>query len=233
MAKIDEQKVSEFTNLLFAVLDELQLFPISLVDREATPTRLEKYPRLLFGYFRRYENVEAAVEEWKSKILRVVKYQQLRENIFPALEKLKTWCISNRELFEGNKITLQHLRGSLFARVYQYLYPKRMISKALAIYFHKNSDLDKNVSDEELSKAVGEIVKSDESFFPIIMELESAELEKLKEAYLSEWQARIKDARRFFLSNIRYYCKIVKGEKSIEEALETEEINYQEELGNE
>ena len=149
MAKVDENKIAEFTNLLFSSLDDLKLFPKSLKRRDATPTRLEKYPRLLFGYIRRYNNIEAAFEEWKSKVLRDVDSKFLRFEKVPELESLKRWCIENKELFEGNnqKINLQHLRGSLFARIYQFLYTRRLIAVALVNYFKEDHNIDKNLSE--------------------------------------------------------------------------------------
>lgn len=66
----DEELVSAFTYKIFRLLDLLGHFPMSLRGGEATPSRLEKYPRLLFGYLQRYPDPVMAFKEWESKMLR-------------------------------------------------------------------------------------------------------------------------------------------------------------------
>ncbi len=211
--KIDEQKVTKFTESLFSLIDNINLFPISLVSRESTPTCLEKYPRLLFGFFRRYDNVDVAFNEWSSKLLRAVDNKKIWEERMLDLMNLKNWCIENRSLFEGpnKKIYLQHLRGSLFARLYQYLYPKRMICMTVSKHIKQEYLIPKGASDDQLKKELKEIIETDETFKKIMTKLEEVELKELKGIF-NDWNERVKDARKFLLSRVFYYAKIIKDE---------------------
>ena len=126
--QVDTAKLDEFCGLLFRTLDRLggDLLPLFLSDR---PTSFEKYPRLLLGHIRYYNDVEAGFEEWKTKVLRDA-YR--REEEFPELLSLKKWLLDYRDLFENRKDNLNHLKRSLFARVYEYLYPRRLLTGAYA-----------------------------------------------------------------------------------------------------
>lgn len=131
--KVDTEPLDEFCGLLFLTLDRLggtkeDLLPFFLSEK---PTSHEKYPRLLLGHIRYYDDVEAGFEEWKSKVLRDAnEYRKAEE--FPELLALKKWLIDNRNLFEGRKDNLNHLKRSLYARVYEYLYPRRLLTGAYA-----------------------------------------------------------------------------------------------------
>jgi hypothetical protein len=115
--QVNTAELDEFCGLLFRALDRLggDLLPLFLSER---PTAYEKYPRLLLGHIRYYDNVEAGFEEWKSKVLRDSSDYR-REEEFPELLALKKWL-------------LDHLKRSLYARAYEYLYPRRLLTGAYA-----------------------------------------------------------------------------------------------------
>jgi len=132
--QVDAAQLEEFCGLLFRALDRLggDLLPLFLSER---PTAYEKYPRLLLELIRRYDNVEAGFEEWMSKVLRDAsdrRRDRRREEEFPELLALKQWLLEHRSLFEGRKDNLNHLRRSLYARAYEYLYPRRLLTGAYA-----------------------------------------------------------------------------------------------------
>lgn len=132
--KVDTERLDQFCGLLFRTLDRLgggtreDLLPLFLNEK---PTSYEKYPRLLLGHIRYYDDVEAGFEEWKSKVLRDAnEYRRTEE--FPELLILKRWLIENRDIFEGRRDNLNHLKRSLYARTYEYLYPRRLLTGAYA-----------------------------------------------------------------------------------------------------
>lgn len=131
--KVDTEKLNEFCSLLFRTLDRLggdreDLLPLFLSEK---PTAYEKYPRLLLSHIRYYDDVEAGFEEWKSKVLRDSNDYR-RDEEYPELLALKKWMIENRALFENRKDNLNHLKRSLYARTYEYLYPRRLLTGAYA-----------------------------------------------------------------------------------------------------
>ncbi|ACX52863.1 hypothetical protein Adeg_1774 [Ammonifex degensii KC4] len=128
--QVDTAALDEFCHILFRTLDRLggDLLPLSLSER---PTAFEKYPRLLLGSIAYHNNVEAGFEEWKNKVLRDASDYR-RQQEFPELLTLKKWLLEHRNLFEGRKNNLNHLKRSLYARVYEYLYPRRLLSGAYA-----------------------------------------------------------------------------------------------------
>lgn len=128
--QVDTAELDEFCHLLFRTLDRLggDLLPLFLSER---PTAFEKYPRLLLGFIACYDNVEAGFEEWKNKVLRDASDYR-RQQEFPELLALKKWLREHRDLFEGRKDNLNHLKRSLYARVYEYLYPRRLLTGAYA-----------------------------------------------------------------------------------------------------
>jgi hypothetical protein len=128
--EVNAAELSEFCQLLFRTLDRLggDLLPLFLSER---PTSFEKYPRLLLGHIRYYDDVEAGFEEWKSKVLRDAS-EYRKEEEFPELLALKKWLLDHRHLFEGRKDNLNHLKRSLYARAYEYLYPRRLLTTAYA-----------------------------------------------------------------------------------------------------
>ena len=131
--KVDTEKLNEFCSQLFRTLDRLggdreDLLPLFLSEK---PTAYEKYPRLLLSHIRYYDDVEAGFEEWKSKVLRDSNDYR-RDEEYPELLALKKWMIENRALFENRKDNLNHLKRSLYARTYEYLYPRRLLTGAYA-----------------------------------------------------------------------------------------------------
>lgn len=128
--QVNTTELDEFCQLLFRTLDRLggDLLPLFLSER---PTSYEKYPRLLLGHMRYNDDVEAGFEEWKNKVLRDASDYR-REKEFPELLTLKAWLVDHRSLFEGRKDNLNHLKRSLYARAYQYLYPRRLLTGAYA-----------------------------------------------------------------------------------------------------
>jgi len=131
--KVDTEKLNEFCDQLFRTLDRLggdreDLLPLFLSEK---PTAYEKYPRLLLSHIRYYDDVEAGFEEWKSKVLRDSNDYR-RDEEYPELLALKKWMIENRALFENRKDNLNHLKRSLYARTYEYLYPRRLLTGAYA-----------------------------------------------------------------------------------------------------
>jgi len=151
--QVDTAKLEEFCGLLFRALDRLggDLLPLFLSER---PTGYEKYPRLLLGHIRFYDNVEAGFEEWKSKVLRDASDYR-REEEFPELLSLKRWLLDNRGLFEGRKDNLNHLKRSLYARVYEYLYPRRLLTGAYAEANRGNPDgLEENAIRSDFRRVV-------------------------------------------------------------------------------
>jgi len=130
MPKVATKELDEFCNLLFHALDQMggDLLPFFLSE---SPTSYEKYPRLLLGHIRYYNDVEAGYNEWASKVLRDgAEYRRVEE--YPELESLKKWLLNNRDLFENRKDNLNHLKRSLYVRAYGYLYPRRLLTTAYA-----------------------------------------------------------------------------------------------------
>jgi hypothetical protein len=136
--QVNTAELDEFCGLLFRALDRLggDLLPLFLSER---PTAYEKYPRLLLGHIRYHDNVEAGFEEWKSKVLRDASDRR-KEEEFPELLALKAWLLEHRSLFEGRKDNLNHLKRSLYARSYEYLYPRRLLTGAYAEANRGNPD---------------------------------------------------------------------------------------------
>lgn len=139
--KVDTEKLNEFCEILFRVLDRLgggreDLLPLFLSEK---PTSYEKYPRLLLSHIRYYNDVEAGFEEWKSKVLRDSNDYRKDEE-YPEVLVLKKWLMENRSLFENHKDNLNHLKRSLYARVYEYLYPRRLLTGAYAEANRGNSE---------------------------------------------------------------------------------------------
>jgi len=136
--QVNTAELDEFCQILFQALDRLgaDLLPLFLRGR---PTSFEKYPRLLLGHIRYYGDVEAGFEEWKSKVLRDAS-EYRKEEEFPKLLALKKWLLDHRHLFEGRKDNLNHLKRSLYARAYEYLYPRRLLTGTYAEVNRGNPD---------------------------------------------------------------------------------------------
>ena len=130
---IDVEKLDAFCDHLFRALDHADLFPIYLGEAAHA---FEKYPRLLVGLLGHYENVESGFSEWETRTLRGVDRRK-RELVYPYFHILRNWLVAseNRMLFEKGehrKGTLNHLKRSLYGRVYAWLYPRRRLTVAYA-----------------------------------------------------------------------------------------------------
>lgn len=198
--QVDRKTIDEFCPRLFRALDGLGLLPRQL---SAKPTEFEKYPRLLFGSVQRYNDVEAGFKEWEGRVLRAAEYR--REERYPELEALRQWMVEHAALF-ANKTNMQHLKSSLYARVFQYLYPRRVLVNAYCKRHQGNEGaLTPDFLAHEFPDSVAETVK------------------KIEETYQNDWDAIVGDARRALLKNAQYYRKVLSGKEPIETPPETTE----------
>jgi hypothetical protein len=141
--------------------------------------------------------------------------QYRREERYPELEALRRWMMSNSEIFL-KKANQQHLRTSLYARIFQYLYPRRVLVNAYCVK-HQG-----NVAAAQADFVVEQLPKSID-----------AELRKLKETYRDEWATITADAQASFIANAAYYRRVLRGEvaeASPEHELPVETKNITEEL---
>ena len=200
--KVDRKELDEFCPRLFCALDHLGLLPLWL---GAKPNEFEKYPRQLFGSIQRYSDVEAGFREWESRVLRDTPYR--KEEFYPELETVRQWLMEHAALF-SSKPNLQHLRTSLYARVFQYLYPRRVLVNAYCKQHHGNLDaLDQEFVSRELPASVAKTVQ------------------KVCEVFQDDWEAIVVDARASLLANVGYYRRVLTGKEKPEvvvEPLETE-----------
>lgn len=124
------EQMDVFCDKLFRALDCAGLLPIHLGEAAHA---FEKHTRLLVGLLRRYEQVEAALAEWETRALRGM-HDSRRETAYPHFHALREWLTApeNRQLFEGDdrKDNLNHLKRSLYSRIYTWLYPRRKLSTA-------------------------------------------------------------------------------------------------------
>ena len=204
---IDRQALDEFCPLLFRVLDNLNLLPRQLW---AKPNEFEKYPRLLLGSIRRYGDMEAGFREWESRILRDAPGR--KEEHYSELELLRQWMTEHATLF-ASKAALQHLQTSLYARVFQYLYPRRVLVNAYCERHKGNPGaLEPKFLTRELPSSTTESVQ------------------KVQQAFQTEWDVIIADARATLLANSQYYGKVLTGKEKLEapEELLVEDQNQEE-----
>lgn len=206
--QVDREQLDEFCPRLFRTLDGLGLLPLQLW---AKPNEFEKYPRLLFGGIQRYNDVEAGFKEWGSRVLRDAPYR--KEECYPELEALHRWLMNNKDIFT-RKVNQQHLRTSLYARVFQYLYPRRVLVNAYCV---KQQGYPKALEPEFVEKALPQSVET--------------EIQKLKETYSDEWVTIIADAKASLIANAAYYRKMLRGEEPIArpEEVEVPEVEEPEE----
>lgn|GEM_PF-672720 len=220
---VDRKYLDEFCTQLFRVLDSLGLLPRQLgwkrdasgKLRRIAPTELEKYPRLLFGSIQRYNDVEAGFREWESRLLRDVNSPSVRDAQYPDLEVLRQCAVQHREVF-NKRANIQHLRSSLYARVFDYLYPRRVLANA---FCQKHKGNPAVISPEFLEK---ELPKSIET-----------EVQKLREVYGDDWEIIVTDTRDSLAANAAYYRKVLRGEEEITlsqeelEKLEDQQLDQQ------
>jgi len=151
--EVNTTELDQFCEILFRALDRLggDLLPLFLSER---PTSYEKYPRLLLGHIRYCGDVVAGFEQWESKVLREADDRRRQEG-FPELLGLKKWLVDHRSLFEGGKDNLNHLQRSLYARAYEYLYPRRLLAGAYAEASRGNPDaLEEDVIQSDFREVV-------------------------------------------------------------------------------
>lgn len=191
--QVDRETIDDFCPRLFRTLDGLGLLPRQL---SAKPTEFEKYSRLLFGSIQRYNDVEAGFREWESRVLRAAEYR--REDHYPELEALRQWMAEHASIFT-NKTNLQHLRSSLYARVFQYLYPRRILANAYCV---KHQGTEEALAPDFLDRE-----------FPGSVE---TEVQKVQETYQAEWKTIVADARRTLEENAAYYRKVLSGKEPVE-----------------
>jgi len=218
-----DPELNEFCPMLFRTLDTLGLLPRGLsYKRDAsnrlqriTPSEFEKYPRLLFGCIQRYNDVEAGFSEWESRLLREVESPTLREAHYHEIEQLRQWMVKRKEMFV-KKSNLQHLRTSLYARVFQYLYPRRVLATSYC-HVHKgnpdvvgkfNSHIEARGSEDRTS-ALADLERLLDSTFPDTV-LDS--VQKVRESF-DGWQSIVQDAKASLLLNARYYRRLLIGEE--------------------
>jgi len=200
--KVDREELDEFCPRLFRVLDHLGLLPLYL---GAKPNEFEKYPRQLFGSIQRYGDVEASFREWEGRVLRDAPYR--KEEFYPELETLRQWMMEHAVVF-GNKVNMQHLRTSLYARVFQYLYPRRVLVNAYCKQHQGNPGaLEPEFVAHKLPDSVAEAVQ------------------KVRDVFQDDWETIVADARTSLLANVGYYRKMLSGQaplEAVEEPVETE-----------
>ncbi|HOA80704.1 MAG TPA: hypothetical protein PKK61_06550 [Defluviitaleaceae bacterium] len=199
--ELNEVKINEFANLIFRCVDMFGHLPISL-RKEATPTKLEKYPRLLFGYLQRYQDPITAISEWQSKLMRDTPADEMnykKEKYFVLLKELDNWVEQNIELFQGKnkKMFIQHLRGSLYARIFGYLYPRRnLVMSIVKSLVDHNKSIDYGIE-----------------HFNTILE-QNADVQRLKQIVpTEEWQEVVADAKEKLLDSRKYYESIIKRQE--------------------
>lgn len=202
--KVESKELDEFCPQLFRALDGLGLLPLHL---SAKPNEFEKHPRLLFGSIQRYNDVEAGFREWESRILRDATYR--KEKYYLDLEVLRQWMAQSGTLFTS-KANMQHLRTSLYARVFQYLYPRRVLANAFCAKHKGKPDA---IETEFLENALPETIEAD--------------VKKLRDAYDDDWDTIVVDTRASLVANAAYYRKVLQGKEST--TLSQEEVERAEE----
>ena len=193
--QIDREKLDEFCPKLFRLLDSFGHLPRSL---RAKPNEFEKYPRSLFGKIQRNQDsegnrdVKAGFREWENTVLRRSPYQ--REENYLEIEDLRAWMVGNQEVFT-KAANMQHLKSSLYARIFQYVYPRRVLANTYCQKHKGNVDA---IKAEVLDRQ-----------FPTSIE---PEIQKLKETYADDWEAIVADVYNNFTTKAKYYRSVLRGE---------------------
>jgi hypothetical protein len=199
--QIDRAGLDEFCPRLFRALDHLGLLPRSL---RAKPTEFEKYSRALLGSIRRYNDVEAGFQEWESRVLRDAPFRKTESYL--ELQGLRQWMSQQAHLFT-DKGNMQHLRSSLYARVFEYLYPRRVLAQAYCIRHQGCLEaLKPEFISRELPGSVAE------------------QLQKLQVAYQTEWESIVADAQFALLSNRQYYAKVLSSKDAPDTSPSSDEL---------
>lgn len=188
--QVDREQLDEFCSQLFRTLDGLGLLPRQL---RAKPNEFEKYTRLLFGSIQRYNDVEAGFKEWESRVLRDAPYR--KEEHYLKIEALRQWLVNHHDVFT-KKANLQHLHTSLYARVFNYLYPRRVLVNAYCAKHQSNPEaIEPEFVERALPNSIG------------------TEVQQLKETYSDEWETIVADAKASLIANAAYYRKVLRGEE--------------------
>lgn len=208
--QIDREKLDEFCPKLFRLLDHFGHLPLSL---RAKPNEFEKYPRSLFGSILRNQDsegsrdVEAGFFEWENKVLRRSLYRQ-EEDYLDYIEDLRAWMIGNQEVFTKSA-NLQHLKSSLYARVFRYVYPRRVLANSYCQKHKGNLDA---IKEEVLAQ-----------LFPSSIE---TEVQKLKGNYVEDWAGILADTR-INLTDAPYYRRVLENKEETDQPDESEATNSQ------
>jgi len=199
---INRKELDEFCVRLFRTLDGLGLLPMDIGPR-TKPHEYEKFSRLLFGSIKRYNDVEAGFREWESRVLRQDNAQYRKKELYPELEQLRQWLATNTKILVENKANLQHLVTSLYARVFNYLYPRRVLALAYCIKHQGNTEA---INPEFLVAALPNAVEQ--------------EVEKLRQTFMQDWDTIVADTNAAILANAQYYRSVLKGKREDVELIE-------------
>jgi hypothetical protein len=113
---IDLQKCTEFSDVLFATLHAVDLFPGSL---EASMRDFEKHSLLLLEQIEQV-GIDAGWHEWTTNILKQIPAEERQEK-YPEILVLKRWIESHHNFF-ADEDNLCHLRKSIGGRAHQWLF---------------------------------------------------------------------------------------------------------------
>lgn len=199
---VNRKELDEFCDRLFRTLDGLGLLPMS-IGPDTKPHEYEKFSRFLLGSIKRYNDVETGFREWESRVLRQENAQYRKKELYPVLEQLRQWLAANSKLLVENKVNLQHLLASLYARVFNYLYPRRVLALAYCVKHQGNSEA---INREFLATALPNSVEQ--------------EVEKLRQTFMQEWDTIVADTKSAILANAQYYRSVLKGKREDTESIE-------------
>ena len=90
---------------------------------------------------------------------------------------------------------MQHLNTSLYARVFQYVYPRRVLANA---YCEKHKGKLNALEEEMLTEQLPV------SVVPAV--------QKIKQTYHADWDTIVADTQASLLANIAWYRKVLMGE---------------------
>lgn len=161
MAKnIPIEEMDAFCDHLFRALDRADLLPLRLSEPAHS---FEKYGRTLASLLERYDQVEAAFDEWETRTLRQMKSAFRRDEVYPHFQMLRNWLVENRIMFEGEgrKDNLNHFKRSLYGRLYTWLYPRRKLAMAYAdIYRGDRTQFEPESLEKLFKNAIQDTMKS-------------------------------------------------------------------------
>jgi len=181
----------------------------------AKPNEYEKYSRLLIGGIQRYNDIESGFKEWSGRILRDAYYR--KKEFYLDLESLRQWMMGHSDMFKS-KVNLQHLLTSLYARVFHYLYPRRVLANAYCEKYKNNTNILNKFrkyvtakSPEEKQNAKAALKQILDETFPNTLD----SINKLKDVYQDDWETIVDDTKARLITNASYYHKMLHSEESI------------------